>query len=71
LRIKIERIKEDSVRVVEIEGHDLSACKGIHVENLSEIGDFAVVSFKGGRRKEVKFIVGEAAREHHRSSKRK
>ncbi len=65
LRIKLERIKEDSIRVVEIEGHDLSACKGIHVGNLKEIGDFAILSFRMGKRKEVKFSIGERAAQFH------
>jgi len=65
LRIKLHRIKEDAIRVVEIENHDLSACKGVHVSNLSEIGDFAVVGIKMGKKKEVKFIIGERARDYH------
>ena len=70
LRIKLHRIREESVRVVEIEGHDLSACKGIHVGNLREIGDFAIVSVRMGRRKEVKFVIGDKAREYHYKASR-
>ena len=65
LRIKIERIKDNRIRIVEIEDHDLSACKGVHVRNLSEIEDFCVVGVRLGKKKEVKFIVGEMAREKH------
>ncbi len=65
LRIKIERIKEEKIRVVKIEGHDLSACKGVHVSNLSEIGDFAVLHFRTGNKKEVKFVIGETAMSYH------
>ena len=65
LRIKLERIRDRAIRVVEIEGHDLSACKGVHVANLSEIGDFAIVGVRMGRRKEVKFVVGDMARDYH------
>ncbi len=65
LRIRKERIKEDRIRIVEIVGHDVSACKGIHVRNLSEVGDFAVTSFRAGKKKEVKFVVGEKARKYH------
>jgi len=65
LRIKIDRIKDERIRVVRIEGHDLSACKGVHVSNLSEIGDFAIVHFRMGKRKEVKFVIGEAAKNYH------
>lgn len=65
LRIKIERIKEDAIRVIEIEGHDLSACKGVHVKNLSEIGDFAIISIRMGKKKEVKFVIGNMAKNYH------
>ncbi len=70
LRIKLERIRDERIRVVKIEGHDLSACKGVHIANLSEIEDFAVVHFRMGRKKEVKFVIGEKARNYHyRASK--
>ncbi len=62
LRIKVDRVKGDKIRVVEIENHDLSACKGIHVRNLSEIGDFTITRFRKGKIKEVKFKIGEDAR---------
>ncbi len=65
LRIKIERIKEDAIRVIEIEGHDLSACKGVHIQNLSEIGDFAITWIRMGKKKEVKFVIGERAKNYH------
>ena len=65
LRIKKERIKSEKIRVVEIAGHDISACKGIHVKNLSEIGDFAITKFRDGKKKEVKFVVGDRAIEFH------
>ena len=65
LRIKKERIKGDKIRIVEIVNHDLSACKGIHVKNLKEIEDFAVVRFRKGKKKEVKFIVGNKAKKFH------
>ncbi len=69
LRINWERIREEKIRVVEIEGHDLSACKGVHVANLKEVGDFAVLKFREGKNKEVKFMVGEdASRAHARYS---
>ena len=71
LRIKLSRINDESIRVVEIEAHDLSACKGVHVSNLSEIEDFAIVSVKMGKRKEVKFLVGSRAREFHAKGSRK
>ena len=69
LRINWERIKDSKIRIVEIEDHDLSACKGIHVKNLREIGDFIVTRFRKGKTKEVKFMVGDhASSQHHRYS---
>ncbi len=65
LRIKRERIKGEKIRIVEIESHDLSACTGIHVKNLSEIGDFAITRYRRGKIKEVKFVVDEKAKEMH------
>ena len=65
LRIRVDRIKDERIRVVEIVGHDVTACKGIHVKNMSEIEDFAVVKFRDGKNKEVKFVVGDRARESH------
>lgn len=66
LRINWERIKDDIIRIVEIEGHDISACKGTHVKNLREIGDFAVIKFRGGsKRKEIKFVIGALAEKIH------
>ncbi len=65
LRIKLERIKENEVRVVKIEGHDLSACKGVHVSNLKEIEGFAVTWVRMGKKKEVKFVIGDRAKMYH------
>ncbi len=65
LRIRFDRIKGDRIRVVDIVGHDVTACKGIHVKDMSEIEDFAVVKFRDGKNKEVKFVVGNRARDSH------
>ncbi len=65
LRIRLDRIRDEKIRVVEIEGHDISACKGIHVKNLAEIGDFCITHVRLGKRKEVKFVVAERAAECH------
>ena len=71
LRIKIERIKDNKIRVVKIEGHDLSACKGVHISNLSEIEDFAILHFRMGKKKEVKFVIGKAAKDYHYKASQK
>ncbi len=69
LRIREDRIKGERVRVVKIGSHDITACKGIHVSNMSEIGDFAVLKYRTGKSKEIKFIVGvEAEAFHHEQS---
>ncbi len=69
LRINRERIKDSKIRVVNIENHDLSACKGIHVKNLREIGDFIITKFRKGKTKEVKFTVDKfASANHYRNS---
>ena len=62
LRIRLDRIKDEKVRVVEIEGHDLSACKGNHCESAGQVGDILVTKFnavKGGRY-EIRFTVDPA-----------
>ncbi len=38
LRIKLDRIKAEKIRLIEIVGYDVSACKGTHVFSTSEIG---------------------------------
>jgi len=47
LRIKKERIKDDFVRVVEIEGFDKSACAGTHFNSTKEVGHIIITNFKG------------------------
>lgn len=56
------------VRLVEIEGHDLSACGGTHVARTGEVGAIVVCGaerFKGGLR--VSFVCGLRAVESHRT----
>ncbi len=71
LRIRLDRIRENRIRVVKIEGHDISACKGTHVRNLSEIGDFCITHVRLGSVKEVKFVVGDLATQTHYSFSQK
>jgi alanyl-tRNA synthetase len=53
----------DTVRIVEIEGWDVSACGGTHVTNTTEIGPITVldVSNPGADLVRVEFAVGPAA----------
>lgn len=56
-----------TVRLVEIEGHDLSACGGTHVSRTGEIGAIVLRGaerFKGGVR--LTFLCGMRAVESHR-----
>lgn len=59
LRIKVERIKGKSVRIVEIKGFDFSACTGIHAHSASEVGTILVTGLnkaRGGY--EIAFVAG-------------
>jgi alanyl-tRNA synthetase len=63
VRIKMERIEEDEVRIVEVEGFDKVACSGLHVKNTNELGAFCVsriTSEKPGIWK-VDFLHGDEA----------
>jgi len=53
----------DTVRIVEIEGWDISACGGTHVENTVEIGPIRVtdISNPGADLVRVKYAVGPTA----------
>ena len=45
LRIKPERIKSDTVRVVEVDGFDWSACTGTHAESTGVVGNLLITKF--------------------------
>lgn len=63
LRANEERISGE-VRVVEIEGHDVTACAMEHVSNLSECDFFLATRLsRSGGEVEVDFVVGPRARE--------
>lgn len=64
IRLKRDRIKEDTVRVVEIEGYDKSACTGIHVKNTKEIEILVATKLKKAKYLEIYFRVGDFAREY-------
>jgi alanyl-tRNA synthetase len=59
LRIKLDRIKSDTVRVVEVLGHDVSACAGEHCRETGQIGNFLVTGFNslGNDKYEIRFMV--------------
>ena len=64
IRIKLDRIEEDEITVVEIGDVDIAACSGIHVMETSEIGaifvDRKVSAGKG--QFAIHFRIGEDAR---------
>ncbi len=45
LRIKLDRIKDEKIRIVEIKNHDISACAGVHALKTDFIGNFLVTKF--------------------------
>lgn len=63
-RVKLERIQEDKIRIVQIGSLDKAACAGMHVRNTSEIGALLVTkltSAKPAADSEIEFEVGEKA----------
>jgi alanyl-tRNA synthetase len=62
LPLRKESLREGTLRLVEIDGFDLSACGGTHVERTGSIGVIAtgaVERFKGGQR--LEFFCGGRA----------
>ncbi|QLJ53468.1 MAG: alanyl-tRNA synthetase [Candidatus Fermentimicrarchaeum limneticum] len=63
-RVKLDRIKGNEVRVIDIEGFDKSACSGVHVLNTREIGLLAVTRLtREGNEYTLEFEFGEKARD--------
>jgi alanyl-tRNA synthetase len=63
--------RQGSLRVIEVEGHDRSACGGTHVRNTAEIGLVAITrveKVKGGHR--IHFLCGDRAMAYRRSRDR-
>ena len=65
LRVRWDRITDDMVTVVEVEGFDWAACTGEHVETTAEIGFILVtrIASVGKNDYEIEFVVGEKAHE--------
>ena len=62
LPLRKEPVREGPLRLIEVEGFDLSACGGTHVARTGAIGVIAVVSaerFRGGTR--LTFVCGNRA----------
>jgi alanyl-tRNA synthetase len=63
-RVKLERIQDDKIRIVQIGVLDRAACAGMHVRNTSEIGALLITkltSAKPAADSEIEFDVGEKA----------
>jgi alanyl-tRNA synthetase len=66
--LRKESLREGTLRLVDIDGFDLSACGGTHVERTGSIGVIAIGTverFKGGHR--VEFFCGGRALKEFRS----
>lgn len=63
IRVKLDRIEENEISVVEIEGVDLAACCGIHVMETAEIGALFVSkkTSAGKEGVEIHFEIGDKA----------
>jgi alanyl-tRNA synthetase len=62
MALRKESVREGVLRLIEIEGIDLSACGGTHVNRTGVIGNIAVASwekFRGGTR--IEFVCGGRA----------
>lgn len=63
-RVKLERIADRTVRVVNIGEHDSAACSGVHLSNAREIGMLMVSKFTSAKPVgdwEIEFLVGQEA----------
>jgi alanyl-tRNA synthetase len=58
-RIKLDKIMADSIRIIEIDNFDYSACAGIHCEKTSFIGNFVITKIiqNQDNKYEIKFKV--------------
>jgi alanyl-tRNA synthetase len=57
-RIKFDRIKSDTIRIIEIDNHDYSACAGVHCITTAFIGSIIATKFnKIQDRYEIRFKV--------------
>ena len=71
LPLRKEPVRGGTLRLIEVDGFDLSACGGTHVARTGGIGLIAVASwerFKGGQR--LEFLCGGRALEGYRTLRR-
>ena len=68
LPLRKESVRTGTLRLIDVEGFDLSACGGTHVARTGAIGVIAIASwekFRGGTR--VEFVCGGRALRSHRA----
>ncbi|MFH1448322.1 MAG: alanine--tRNA ligase-related protein [Candidatus Micrarchaeota archaeon] len=65
-RVKLERIHQDDVKVVQIGDFDKCACTGLHVKNTGEISLLTITNItnEGTNQHKISFLVGEQAQEY-------
>ena len=65
IRIKLDRIQTEEVRIVEVENYDFAACSGDHVDSTKEIDFFLLtkVNKTGEDSYRLEFEVAEKAKE--------
>jgi alanyl-tRNA synthetase len=67
-RLRKATAREGRIRLIDIDGHDLSACGGTHVHRTGEVGVIVIRGterFRGGTR--VTFLCGRRALDSYRS----
>ena len=59
IRIKLDRINESTIRIMEVKDFDYSACAGTHVHSTREIGNIFITAFSssGNDEYEIRFKV--------------
>jgi alanyl-tRNA synthetase len=70
LPLRKEPVRTGTLRLIDVEGFDLSACGGTHVARTGAIGVIAVAAwerFKGGQR--IEFLCGGRALERFRAAR--
>jgi len=65
IRIKLDRIQTEAVRIIEVEDYDYAACSGEHVNSTKEIDFFMItkVNKTGSNSYRVEFEISEKAKE--------
>ncbi|MFA7689785.1 MAG: DHHA1 domain-containing protein [Methanofastidiosum sp.] len=65
IRIKLDRIQTEEVRIVEVENYDFAACSGDHVDSTNEIDFFLLtkVNKTGEDSYRLEFEIAEKAKE--------